>query len=108
MADFYEELLDENDKLKVVLDIKERELKAARKVVYEAYWSLAYNWQSHMFDVPKKPFRVNMSFFAPEVYSMMTRIEQELYDALAAYETAMGGPDETSIRAALGEKKDGD
>ena len=101
MTDFYEELVDENDRLKLVLDIKERELKAARKVIYEAYWHLAYQWQSHMFDVPKKPFRVNMSMFAPEAYPMMTKSEQELYDALAAYETAMGGPDETSIRSAL-------
>jgi hypothetical protein len=101
MSDFYEELVDENDRLKVILDIKERELRAARKVVQEAYWHLAYQWQSHMFDVPKQTFRVNMSMFAPEVYQMMTRSEQELYDALAAYETAMGGPDETSIRAAL-------
>lgn len=106
MDDFYEELVEENDRLKVILDIKNRELKAARKVVQEAYWYLAYQWQSHMFDVPSKPFRVNMSMFAPEVYSMMTKSEQELYDALAAYETAMGGPDDTSIRAALEEKKD--
>jgi hypothetical protein len=101
MTDFYEELVDENDRLKVILHIKDRELKAARKVVQEAYWYLAYQWQSHMFDVPKQPFRVNMSMFAPEAYPMMTRSEQLLYDALAAYETAMGGSDETSIRAAL-------
>jgi hypothetical protein len=105
MSDYYEELVDENDRLKVILDIKERELKAARKVVCEAYWLLAYNWQSHMFDVPKEPFRVNMSFFAPKAYSMMTRSEQELFDALAAYETAMGGPDKTSILRALAEKE---
>ena len=89
MMDYYEELVAENDRLKVVLDIKERELKAARKVVQEAYWRLACEWQSHMFDVPKKPFRVSMSFFAPEVYPMMTKSEQELFDALAAYEEAM-------------------
>jgi hypothetical protein len=101
MTDFYEELVDENDRLKIILHIKDRELKAARKVVQEAYWYLAYQWQSHMFDVPEQPFRVNMSMFAPEAYPMMTRSEQLLYDALAAYETAMGGSDETSIRAAL-------
>lgn len=106
MTDFYEELVDENDKMKLILDIKERELKAARKVVQEAYWYLAYQWQSHMFDVPGKLFRVNMSMFAPEVYPMMTKSEQELFNALAAYETAMGGSDETSIRAALEGKKD--
>jgi hypothetical protein len=89
MLDYYEELVAENDKLKVVLSIKERELKAARKVVQEAYWRLAYDWQSHMFEVPQKPFRVNMSFFAPEVYPMMGRSDQELYDALSAYEEAL-------------------
>lgn len=89
MLDYYEELVAENDRLKIVLSIKERELKAARKVVQEAYWRLAYDWQSHMFEVPKKPFRVNMSFFAPEVYPMMIKSEQELYDALAAYEETM-------------------
>ena len=101
MSDFYEELMDENDRLTVVLDIKERELRAARVVVCEAYWHLAYTWQSHMFDVPKKPFRVNMSMFAPESYPMMTKTEQALYNALVAYETAMGGSDETTIRAVL-------
>jgi hypothetical protein len=104
MADFYEELMDENDRLKIILNIKERELKAARLVVKEAYWHLAYQWQSHMFDVPKQPFRVIMSMFAPEVYLMMTRSEQELFDALKAYETAMGGDDETSIQAILAQK----
>lgn len=89
MLDYYEELVAENDRLKVVLDIKERELKAARKVVQEAYWRLAYDWQSHMFEVPKKPFRVNMSFFAPEVYPMMGRSDQQLYDALVLYEKAL-------------------
>ena len=89
MMDYYEELVAENDRLKVVLDIKERELKAARKVVEEAYWRLAYEWQLHMFELPKHPFRVKMSFFAPEVYPMMTNSEQELFDALVAYEEAM-------------------
>ena len=89
MLDYYEELVAENDRLKVVLDIKERELKAARRVVQEAYWRLAYDWQSHMFEVPKKPFRVNMSFFAPEVYPMMGRSDQQLYDALVLYEKAL-------------------
>lgn len=89
MMDYYEELVAENDKLKVILAIKERELKVARKVVQEAYWRLAYDWQSHMFEVPKQPFRVNMSFFAPEVYPMMGRSDQQLYDALAAYEEAL-------------------
>lgn len=89
MMDYYEELVAENDRLKVVLDIKDRELRASRKVVYNAYWHLAFEWQSHMFDVPKKPFRVSMSFFAPEVYPMMTKSEKELFDALAAYEEAM-------------------
>jgi hypothetical protein len=89
MMDYYEELVAENDRLKVVLAIKERELKAARKVVHEAYWRLAWEWQSHMIDVLKQPFRVNMSFFAPEVYPMMGRSDRQLYDALAAYEEAM-------------------
>ena len=91
MLDYYEELVAENDRLKLVLSIKERELKAARKVVQKAYWRLAYEWQSHMFEVPKHPFRVNMSFFAPEVYPMMAKSDQELYGALAAYEEALNG-----------------
>ena len=90
MMDYYEELVAENDRLKVVLDIKERELKAARKVVQEAYWRLAYDWQSHMIDVPKHPFCVRMSFFEPEIYPLMNKADQELYDALAAYEAALG------------------
>jgi hypothetical protein len=90
MMDYYEELVAENDRLKAVLNIKERELKAARKVVYEAYWHLAYQWQSHLFEAsPTKPWRVDMSVFAPEVYPMMTKSEQELFDALKAYEEAM-------------------
>ncbi len=90
MMDYYEGLVAENDRLKAVLDIKERELKAVRKVVYEAYWHLAYQWQSHLFEVPPtKPWRVDMSVFAPEVYPMMTKSEQELFDALTAYEEAM-------------------
>lgn len=90
MLDYYEELVAENDRLKVVLEIKNRELKAARKVVQEAYWRLAYDWQSHMIDVPKHPFCVRMSFFEPEIYPLMNKADQELYDALAAYEAALG------------------
>lgn len=89
MSDYFEELTAENDRLKVVLAIKERELKAARKVVEQAYWRLAYDWQSHLLDVPKTPFRVSMSFFEPGVYPMMGSSDQQLYDALAAYELAM-------------------
>lgn len=100
--DYYEELDDENVRLKIVLRIKENELKAARKVVYDAYWNLVFKWQSHMIDVPSsKPFRVNMSCFEPYVYQNMDRSDQALYDALAGYELAMGGLDETTIRAAL-------
>ena len=99
MMDYYEELVAENDRLKVVLDIKDRELRASRKVVYNAYWHLAYEWQSHLFDVPngmlasddmsKKSPIIDMSIFAPEVYPMMARSDQLLYDALAAYKEAM-------------------
>jgi hypothetical protein len=91
MLDYYEELVAENDRLKVVLEIKNRELKAARKVVQEAYWRLAWEWQSHMIDVPKQPFRVKMSFFEPEIYPLMNKSDQELYDALSEYEKAMAG-----------------
>ena len=91
MLDCYEELVAENDRLKVVLEIKNRELKAARKVVQEAYWRLAWEWQSHMIDVPKQPFRVKMSFFEPEIYPLMNKSDQELYDALSEYEKAMAG-----------------
>lgn len=99
MMDYFEELEDEIAHLEVLLDIKDRELKASRKVVYNAYWHLAYEWQSHLFDVPnevfanddmlKKSLIVDMSIFAPEVYPMMARSDQLLYDALAAYEEAM-------------------
>lgn len=90
MMDYFEELEDEIARLKLLLDIKDRELKAARKVVCEAYWWLAYHWQSHMFKAPNNnPFRVDMSVFAPEVYPMMPKAEQGLYNALAAYERAM-------------------
>ena len=99
MMDYFEELEDEIARLKVLLDIKDRELKASRKVVYNAYWHLAYEWQSHLFDVPngmlasddmsKKSSIIDMSIFAPEVYPMMARSDQLLYDALSAYEEAM-------------------
>ena len=99
MMDYFEELEDEIARLKVLLDIKDRELKASRKVVYNAYWHLAYEWQSHLFDVPngmlasddmsKKSPIIDMSIFAQEVYPMMARSDQLLYDALAAYEEAM-------------------
>lgn len=60
------------------------ELQAARKVVYEAYWNLAYRWQSHMFgDHPARP--VEMRVFAPEAYKLMSRSDQELHDALKNY-----------------------
>lgn len=97
--DYFEELEDEIAQLKVLLDIKDRELKASRKVVYNAYWHLAYEWQSHLFDVPngvsasddmsKKSPIIDMSIFAPDVYPMMARSDQLLYDALSAYEEAM-------------------
>ena len=97
--DYFEELEDEIARLKVLLDIKDRELKASRKVVYNAYWHLAYEWQSYLFDVPngmlasddlsKKSPIIDMSIFAPEIYPMMAISDQLLYDALAAYKEAM-------------------
>lgn len=46
----------------------------------EAYWLLAWTWQSHLTG-PGKPF--DMSIFAPEARNMMTKAEQDLFDALS-------------------------
>lgn len=49
----------------------------------EAYWLLAWTWQSHLTG-PGKPF--DMSIFAPEARNMMTKAEQDLFDALSEIE----------------------
>lgn len=49
----------------------------------EAYWLLAWTWQSHLTG-PGKPF--DMSVFAPEARNMMTKAEQDLFDALSEIE----------------------
>lgn len=49
------------------------------EVAREAYWLLAWTWQSHLFD-GAKPFE--MSVFAPEAYTMMNESERCLYRAL--------------------------
>jgi len=86
MMDYYEELVAENDRLKAVLDIKERELKAARKVVHAAYWWLAYTYQGHLIEVGKP---VDMSVFDRGLREMMPNVDMHIFDALKAYEEAM-------------------
>lgn len=86
MSDYYEELVDENDRLKVVLDIKERELKAARKVVHTAYWYLACTYQHDLIEVSQP---VDMSVFDRGLREMMPSVDMNLFDALTAYEEAM-------------------
>ena len=86
MLDYYEELVAENDRLKVVLAIKERELKAARVVVKASYWWLAYAYQSHMIDFSKN---IDMTVFERGLRDLMPNADRNMYDALAAYEEAM-------------------
>ena len=49
----------------------------------EAYWLLAWSWQSHLTG-PARPF--DMSIFTPEARNMMTKAEQCLFDALSEIE----------------------
>ena len=86
MLDYYEELVAENDRLKVVLSIKERELKAARKVVHAAYWWLSYTYQGHLIEIGKS---VDMSVFDRGLREMMPNADMRMFDALTAYEEAM-------------------
>lgn len=103
MMDYYEEQEAEIDRLKLLLHIKERELKAARRVVHTAYWYLAWTYQNHLIEIDQP---VDMSVFDQRLREMLPNVDMHMFDALKAYETAMGGPDETSIRAALGEGKE--
>lgn len=48
-------------------------------VAKQAYWLLAWTWQSHCFSAPR-PF--DMGVFAPEAYTMMNEGERCLYRAL--------------------------
>jgi hypothetical protein len=86
MMDYYEELVAENDRLKAVLDIKERELKAARKVVHTAYWYLAWTYQNHLIERGQP---VDMSVFDRGLREMMPNVDMHMFDALTAYEGAM-------------------
>lgn len=86
MMDYYEELVDANDWLKGLLDIKERELTAARKVVHAAYWWLAYTYQSQLIEAGKP---VDMSVFERGLREMMPNVDMNMFDALKAYEEAM-------------------
>lgn len=60
--------------------------KAAYEVCKEAYWLLAWSWQSHLFNAGN-PF--NMTVFAPEAYDMMNTGERNLFDALKNLEAAI-------------------
>lgn len=57
--------------------------KAFKGAAEEAYWLLAWTWQSHLTG-PGKPF--DMSIFAPEARDMMTKAEQDLFDAMSEIE----------------------
>lgn len=61
----------------------DQQMKPFRAAAEEAYWLMAYNWQSHLTG-PGKPF--DMSIFAPEARDMMTKAEQDLFDALSEIE----------------------
>jgi hypothetical protein len=49
----------------------------------QAYWLLAWTWQSHLTG-QGKPF--DMSIFTPEARNMMTNAERNLFDALLEIE----------------------
>lgn len=87
--DYYEEQDAEIDRLKIILDIKERELKAARTVVKAAYWWLAYNYQGALIDMAKP---VDMNVFEPGLRDLMPNVDRYLFDALEEYAIAMGLP----------------
>lgn len=86
MSDYYEELVDENDELKLILHIKERELRAARKVVRESYQSLAYTYQGHLIEYKGN---IDMSVFDRGLYDLLPNNDRAVFDALLAYEEAM-------------------
>lgn len=86
MLDYYEELVAENDRLKSVLDIKERELKAARAVVKASYWWLAYTYQGHLVDFSKN---IDMTVFERGLRDLMPNVDRDMFDALTAYEEAL-------------------
>lgn len=87
--DYYEEQDAEIDRLKIILDIKERELKAARTVVKAAYWWLAYNYQGALIDMAKP---VDMNVFEPGLRDLMPNTDIYMFDALDEYAIAMGPP----------------
>lgn len=86
MLDYYEELVAENDKLKAILAIKERELKAARVVVKASYWWLAYTYQGHLVDFSKN---IDMTVFERGLRDLMPNVDRDMFDALTAYEEAL-------------------
>jgi len=86
MMDYFEDLEDEIARLKVLLDIKDRELKASRAVVKASYWWLAYTYQGHLVDFSKN---IDMTVFERGLRDLMPNADRNLYDALAAYEEAM-------------------
>lgn len=89
MMDHFDELIDEIDRLKVVLDIKQRELKAARTVVKASYCWLAYTYQSHLVDFSKN---IDMTVFEPGLRDLMPNADIYMFDALEEYAIAMGLP----------------
>lgn len=89
IMDHFDELRDEIDRLKVVLDIKQRELKAARVVVKASYWWLAYTYQSHMVDFSKN---IDMTVFERGLRELMPNVDRDMFDALEEYAIAMGFP----------------
>lgn len=57
------------------------EYTAIKRVAAEAYWNLAWRWQSHLF---KGAAPVNMAVFAPECSRLMTASDLALFNALSA------------------------
>ena len=66
-----------------------RSIQALLNVATAAYWHLAWNWQSHLFE--GVPGSFNMDVFAPEARDMMNNVDQELFDALVVLSRALEG-----------------
>ncbi len=67
--------------------IAARLTKAQREAIDEAFWLLAWTWQSHCFHAPK--YSLDFSAFAPEARMMMNAAEGNLYDALRRVRAAL-------------------
>jgi hypothetical protein len=59
-----------------------KHVESLRAIAYHAFWKLAWEWQSYMYEAPTT---FDMTMFAPEAREMMNSVDQKLYDALAAF-----------------------